>query len=143
LHPIFTYFCLLMKLILHISFSFLFLAQAMGPGMDICCELLKIPTFIDHYQEQAQEDGTSLLEFIDVHYGDQQKSQDFHQDDEHDENLPFHGQHQCFHGNVYVTPSPNSVKLIAINFFDYTKKSPYQFLLGYELSESPFQPPKS
>lgn len=132
-----------MKFILSISFVFLFLAQALGSSMDLCCELVKLPSFIEHYQEQAQKDGTSLAEFIDVHYGDGQRDQNHHQEDEHDDQLPFHGQHQCFHGNIFVTPSTNKINLVAYVFFGPTRLSYYHFLLGFEYSESPFQPPKA
>ncbi|MEB2780564.1 hypothetical protein U3A58_09170 [Algoriphagus sp. C2-6-M1] len=75
-----------MNFILYISFSGLFLMQSMGSTMDLGSVLQKHPVFIEHYQEQAQHNGTSLVEFVDFHYGDEQDTQDHHHTDEHDNN---------------------------------------------------------
>ena len=108
LHLNFAYICGQMNSILSILFSFLFL---MGPTMDLCCELPKLPVLFEHYEEQSEHDGTSFLEFLDFHYGDGQNEEDHHHDDEHDKNLPFHDQHQCSHGSIFITPLMEKVEI--------------------------------
>ena len=132
-----------MKFILSISLGFLFLMQALGPTMDVCCELPKLPVLFEHYEEQSEHDGTSFLEFLDFHYGDGQNEEDHHHDDEHDKNLPFHDQHQCSHGAIFITPLMEKVEIPTQSFFTLTQTGFYSFSLCSEHPESPFQPPKA
>lgn len=132
-----------MNSILSISFSFLFLIQGLAPGMDLCCELPKLPNLFEHYEEFAEHDGLSFISFLDLHYGDGQDAEDHHHDDEHDENLPFHGQHQCCHVNIFMTPLLGQPEIATLHFSTQTKGSLYNFSLCSEYSESPFQPPKA
>ena len=143
LHLNFAYICAQMNSILSISFSFLFLMQAMVPNMDLCCELPKLPVLFDHYQEHAEHDGTSFVAFIDFHYGDGQEAEEHHHDDEHDKNLPFHGQHQCCHGYIFVAPLLGQTEVTMLHFSTQTRASQYSFSLCSEYLESPFQPPKA
>lgn len=132
-----------MNTILSIPFSLLFLIQSMGPVLDLCCELQKLPEFFEHYEEHAEKYGTSIVEFLDIHYGDEQKQDEAHHDDEHDKNLPFHGQHQCFHAFVFITPLPGQLEVATLYYSIPTKTSRYIFSIGTEYSVSPFQPPKA
>ncbi|MEQ9377681.1 MAG: hypothetical protein RIG68_21020 [Imperialibacter sp.] len=131
-----------MNSILSISFSFLFLMQAMGPTLDLCCELAKLPVLFEHYEEYAEHNGTSFAEFIDFHYGDGQNAKGHH-DDEHDKNLPFHGQHQCCHGYTYIAQPWGYAEMTPIHITTETRATRYSFSLCSEYSESPFQPPKA
>ena len=143
MHINFLYLCGQMNSILSISFSFLFLIQGLAPGMDLCCELPKLPNLFEHYEEFAEHDGLSFISFLDLHYGDGQDAEDHHHDDEHDENLPFHGQHQCCHVNIFMTPLLGQPEIATLHFSTQTKGSLYNFSLCSEYSESPFQPPKA
>jgi hypothetical protein len=115
----------------------------MGTTMDLCCELQKLPVLFEHYQEQSEHDGTSLVEFVDFHYGDGQDSEDHHHDDEHDNNLPFHGHHQCSHGSIFIAPVMGHDELASLFFSTHIRASHYSFSLCSEYLKSPFQPPKA
>lgn len=116
--------------------------QAMGPTLDLCCELAKLPVLFEHYEEYAEHNGTSFAEFIDFHYGDGQNAKGHH-DDEHDKNLPFHGQHQCCHVHIFMTPLLGQPEIATLHFSTQTKGSHYNFSLCSGYSESSFQPPKA
>jgi hypothetical protein len=62
-----------MKVLATTFLSIIFLFQSSGPVMDWCCELLKIPNLIEHYNEQTGDTGIGFIEFLDYHYGDQKK----------------------------------------------------------------------
>ncbi len=132
-----------MNAISSISFSLLFLMQGLGSNMDVCCELLKLPDFFKHYQEQAEHDGTSFVEFVNFHYGDGQEAEDHHHDDEHDKNLPFHGQHQCCHGYIFITPLLGKAEVATLFYTTQTRVGHYSLSVSSEYSESPFQPPQA
>lgn len=117
--------------------------QAMGPNMDLCCELPKIPVLFEHYEEHAEHEGTSFVEFLDFHYGDGQDAEDHHHDDEHDKNLPFHGQHQCCHGYTFISQISDHVEAAPLHFTTEIRATIYSFSLCSEYLESPFQPPKA
>ncbi|UJH91900.1 hypothetical protein LZ575_04435 [Antarcticibacterium sp. 1MA-6-2] len=90
-----------MKILATTFLSFIFLFQSSGPVMDWCCELLKIPNLVEHYNEQTAGSGIGFIEFLDYHYGDQ-KNLNRHQDDGHDGELPLQGHHVCSHGFSFV-----------------------------------------
>ncbi|SMD44725.1 hypothetical protein SAMN00777080_3353 [Aquiflexum balticum DSM 16537] len=143
LHLYFAYICRQMNSILSISFSFLFLMQATAPGMDLCCELQKLPNLFDHYEEHQEFDGDSFLDFLaEDYFNDTGDAQGHHDDSDHDD-LPFHGQHQCCHVHIFMTPLLGQPEIATLHFSTQTKGSHYNFSLCSEYSESPFQPPKA
>jgi hypothetical protein len=115
--------------------------QAMVPSMDVCCELKKFPILFEHYQEQYENEGTSFLSFIDTHYGGKQDAKD-HQD-EHDGNLPFHGQHQCCHCYIFIAPLLGQTEINPSYFSQGSGSSIYNFSVCSVYPASPFQPPKA
>ncbi|MEB2787099.1 hypothetical protein [Algoriphagus persicinus] len=132
-----------MNFILYISFSGLFLMQSMGSTMDLCCELQKLPNLFDHYEEHQEFDGDSFLEFLAEDYlNDKDDVQGHHDDSDHDD-LPFHGQHQCCHGYIFIAPLLGQTEVATLYFSTLTRASCYSFSLSSEYSESPFQPPKA
>jgi len=132
-----------MNSILSISFSFLFLMQAMVPNMDLCCELQKLPVLFEHYDEHSEHDGTTILQFLNFHYGSGQEAEEHHHDDEHDSKLPFHGQHQCCHGYIFIAPLLGEMEVGTLHFSTQTKASLYTFSISTEYLDTPFQPPKA
>ncbi|HET8855633.1 MAG TPA: hypothetical protein VFM60_06895 [Salinimicrobium sp.] len=91
-----------MKTLTTFFLSFIFLFQSFGSAMDICCDLVKIPNLIEHYNEQALVKGISITDFIDQHYGVSENSLN-HENDSHDEDLPFQGSHSCCNFIAYVS----------------------------------------
>ena len=132
-----------MKAILSILFSFLFLLQALGTSMDLCCDLPKLPNLFEHYKEYADHDGLSFISFLDLHYGDGHTAVVHHHDDEHDKNLPFQRQHQCCHAQIFIAPALIQPEIATLYFSTQRKNSLYNFSLCSEYSDSPFQPPKA
>lgn len=132
-----------MNYILSISFSFLFLLQAMGPNMDLCCELQKLPNLFDHYEEHKAFDGDSFFQFLAEDYlNDKGEAQGHHDDSDHDD-LPFHGQHQCCHGSIFIAPLLSHIEMTVFHFSTQAKTSLYAFSVSTEYLDTPFQPPKA
>ena len=143
LHLNFAYVCSKMNSILSISFGFLLLMQAMVPNMDLCCELQKLPNLFDHYEEHKEFDGDSFLQFLTEDYlNDKGDAQGHHDDSDHDD-LPFHGQHQCAHGYVFIASLLDRIEMGTIHFSTQTKASLYTFSISSEYLDTPFQPPQS
>lgn len=121
--------------------SFLFLFQGMAANMEVCNQIEKISDFIVHYQEHKNFDGDSFFDFVYEDYiSDNQKTDDHHQDSEHD-NAPVHSSHQCCqHFVFFAVFQPtliNSASYETQHQFDY-----YTFQLNSRYLESLFQPPK-
>ncbi len=125
-----------------ILFAFLFLSQAMVPNMNLFCELEKLPNLFEHFEEHEQQDGISLLDFLDFHYGSGQQSPAHHHNDEHDDQLPFHGNHQCCHTFVVFT-AEQQLLLTALKLSTKIKFGQYSFSTASEYLETFFQPPKA
>lgn len=142
MHPNFAYVCGEMNAIISISFSFLFLMQAIGPNMDLCCELQKLPNLFDHYQEHKEFDGDSFLQFLAEDYlNDKGDAQGHHDDSDHDD-LPFHGQHQCCHPSIFIVAMMGRMEMGTRHFSAGTKASLYTFSISTGYSDTPFQPPQ-
>ncbi len=86
---------------------------------DLCCELPAVVAMAEHYSEHKAHDGMTIGSFLDFHYGAAQTTDSHHEKDQHDENLPLQGSHQC-HVNSTLSP-----------FFGQTNNG-----LGLGLSES-------
>ncbi|EOR96164.1 hypothetical protein ADIARSV_0677 [Arcticibacter svalbardensis MN12-7] len=95
-------------------------------------DLLKISNLVEHVKEYLNEKpDSSILEFIQIHYGAASEAADNHKKDhdEHDEDLPFQS-HTCCHTlTFYVISYFDGVdfKFYPINRFDtshYTEKTP-------------------
>ncbi|MBZ9731101.1 hypothetical protein LB467_15505 [Salegentibacter sp. JZCK2] len=121
--------------------SLIFLFQSLGPTMDWCCNLPKIPNLVEHYKEQAEDTGISFLKFINDHYGDQETSQS-HEKDGHDEELPFQGSHSCCNVLVYIDTL--EFKSFSLEFPQpQTTTTFYQRSFSSASLGSLFQPPKA
>ena len=108
--------------------------------MDWCCELMKIPSLVEHYNEQAEETGITFLEFIDFHYGDLEKSPN-HEDDGHDGELPLQSHHSCAHGISLL--SPEKFEIVTVDIIEeHELSSFYQSLFSSANLGSLFQPPQ-
>lgn len=132
-----------MKQIAHISFSLIFIFQALSPNMDMCCELKKLPTLFEHFEEHKAMGGDTFLEFVVEDYVHHDENSTGHHDHDKDDDLPFHGQHQCCHGPVFMTLFQYLPEIADFNFTTQIKLSAYSFSLCSEYSETPFQPPKA
>lgn len=132
-----------MKSLISILFATLFLLQAFVPNMDLCCEVPKIPALYAHYNEHVAHDGMSFIEFLDLHYGADRDSVAHHHDDEHDDKLPLHGEHQCNHAPMYFCSLEIPFQIENHTFPLSITYGYYSFSLTSEYSESPFQPPKA
>lgn len=132
-----------MNSILSISFSYLFLMQAMVPTMDLCCELPKLPNLFDHYEDHKEFDGDSFWQFLAEDYLNYKGDTQGHHDESDHDDLPFHGQHQCYHGYTFIAQLSNHLETDIFHFSTQTGATLYSFSLCSEYSESPFQPPKA
>ncbi|MBP6311413.1 MAG: hypothetical protein WAR83_09580 [Flavobacteriales bacterium] len=104
-------------------------------------QLIKLPGLIEHFVEHAQQDeNETFLCFLADHYltGSHQ-----HEDNGHDSELPFHGDHDCATHTVQIAvPVPQSPAEITIALI--TSEPPvlddtaYSFLLSNDV----WQPPK-
>ncbi len=126
-----------------ISLSLIFVVQMFAPNMDVCCELLKLPALFEHFEEHKAFDGDSFFEFIVEDYVHHDDNSEGHHDHDKDDDLPFHGQHQCNHLPVYVTHAFSNIELEDKTFSIQTKGSFYQFLISYEYLEKLIQPPQA
>ena len=111
--------------------------------MDFCCELQKLPTLFEHYEEHTAHDSITILSFLELHYGGEQSEQEDHHSDEHDKQLPFQGQHQCAHGIVFITPHFKMTEAADFDLSTQTQQGIYCFSYSSEYLDSPFQPPKA
>ena len=124
------------------SFTGLMIMQLLVSNLDLCCELQKLPSLLEHYQEHELSLGLSFPQFLDLHYGGETPAQMHHHDDEHDSQLPFSGQHHC-HGPVTVaTPIFRGLVLEVHWFGRPVAMSIYQFSVSSAFLDSPFQPPQ-
>lgn len=108
--------------------------------MDWCCELLKIPNLVEHYNEQTEDSGIGFTEFLDYHYGDQKKVER-HKDDGHDGKLPLQGGHSCSHGISFI--NSEDFGFITIELSEDQRISVfYQPPFSSAILDSLFQPPR-
>ena len=108
--------------------------------MDWCCELMKIPSLVEHYNEQAEDTGITFFEFFDNHYGDRENSQN-HENDSHDGELPLQGHHSCAHGISLL--SPVRFEFVSVDLLEkHEISSFYQSLFSSASLGSLFQPPQ-
>lgn len=111
--------------------------------MDLCCELQKLPVLFEHYQELEEESGISFWSFLDIHYGDGSESENIPHQDEHDSNLPFNGQHQCCHGQIFMVHLFVKTDFNKQVFISEKGATEYNFSTSTSYLDSPFQPPKA
>ena len=117
--------------------------QVMSPDLDMCCELKKLPALISHFEEHNAIGGDTFFEFIIEDYVYHDENSSGHHDHDKDDDLPFHGQHQCCHGPVFMTLFQYFPEIENFCLTNQVKVSSYSFSLCSEYSESPFQPPKA
>ncbi|PIB35452.1 hypothetical protein BFP72_08625 [Reichenbachiella sp. 5M10] len=128
-----------MRFIIGISLTTIFIIQGLVPNMDICCELEKLPTLMQHYEEHKAYDGDSFIEFLVEDYlSDEEEG---HHDDSQDSELPFHGQHQCPHAPLFCTVE-QYFALTQVDALEISQYSMYSFSMVSAYAEAPFQPPK-
>ena len=88
---------------------FFFLAKGVFPGIDLGCEIQKIPHLLGHYKEHKTNNEWSFWQFLEEHYLDKDNTEGRDVDPEH-ENLPFQGnQHCCYPALFYVSEQHISV----------------------------------
>lgn len=119
------------------------MVQIFAPNMDICCELQKVPALFEHFKEHKTIGGDSFFEFIVEDYIHHNDNNEGHHDHDKDENLPFHGQHQCNHAPIYLSYTFSNIELGDKTFSLQTKGSYYQFSISSEYLETLIQPPQA
>ncbi len=132
-----------MKFFLSIPFGFLLLVQTIGVNIDLCCELQKLPVLFEHYEEHSQYDDATFTEFLNFHYGSGEDAEEHHHDDEHDSKLPFHGQHHCSHGQIFMVTFFNTTDFIKQDFVIQKGTAHYNFSITSEYLDTLFQPPRA
>jgi hypothetical protein len=112
----------------------------LATGLDLCCEIQKIPNLVSHFAEHKALDGDSVFDFVVEDYIDHGSGSNHHDENSH-EDLPFHGNHTCSHAPIYFSSAPSFLviqsdaeKIEARSFYNFHLTSPF---LG-EL----FQPPQ-
>lgn len=138
----FYYLCILMKSIFSISLGFLFLVKGLAPGMDLSCELQKLPNLFTHYEEhKACNDNSFLIFLVDDYLDFVGDSEQPHHDDTDHKDLPFHGNHQCCHASIFYAFDEH----FSITAFEYAMRAEFAFYKQSHSSEfldSLLQPPK-
>lgn len=131
-----------MKSVTAISFSFLFLVQAFAPNGDLCCELQKLPSLINHYTDHYAIDGHSFYEFMaSDFFNEGHDLAGKHNTKEHEE-MPFQGNHQCPHAPVFI-PNEVDIELSEVSMEQPIVYHPIKLQFLSEFMENPFQPPKA
>jgi len=113
----------------------------LATGLDLCCEIQKIPNLVSHFAEHKALDGDSVFDFVVEDYIDHGSGSNHHAENSH-EDLPFNGNHNCSHAPIYFSSVPSFLVIQsdtenteAISFYNFHFISP---ALGHL-----FQPPKS
>ena len=128
-----------MKFFVTTFLSFMILFQTSGPVADLCCELLKLPNLIEHYEECAAGAEISFEDFLDAHYGDRSESPEH--EDRHDGKLPLQGHHSCSHGITVL--NSEIFEFAAIEFIEAPRASIfYQAPFSSASLDGIFQPPQ-
>ncbi len=127
-----------MKFLLFIPISFIILLQSLHLSIE---DVVRIPQFVEHFQEHQQNYDDNLLSFINKHYG---AKKDSHEEEEHDrhKDLPFHNSHHvCLDLKIDLPQILIVDKSIALksakHYFVY--QPPHAHSVAYSL----FQPPKT
>lgn len=125
-----------------ISFVVLFLVKGIFPGIDLGCELKKLPNLLDHYQEhKACNDNSFLIFLVNDYINLDGDSEQPHHDDTDHEDLPFHGNHQCGYTSIFYASDEG----FSLTAFEYAIEATFAFYKASRSSEfldSPFQPPQ-
>lgn len=128
-----------------IAFACLFLIQVIFSYQDLSCELIKIPALFQHYRQHRIEEKVSLWEFIELHYGKDNRSYQHQQKEkEQHENLPFSdSHHHCSQHVAFWLYMPAEVRIS--NTIDGRKEesSYYKYSISTPYLTSPFQPPRA
>lgn len=112
----------------------------MMPGLDLGCELQKLPNLLEHYQEhKACNDNSFLIFLINDFFHADDLAQD-HEDSEH-ENLPFHGNHNCCHPTSFYA-NQQHFSITAWGFNTPHNFGFYNITFSTLFLDSPFQPPQ-
>lgn len=130
-----------MNLIASISFAFLFLIQGLTPGMDLCCELQKLPNLFEHYEEHKACNDDSFLKFLVNDYLNFDGNSQGHHDNSDHEDLPFHSNHKCSCTSAFYA----SDQLFSLAVFEFSPQIKFGYYISFHPSEfpdTPFQPPK-
>lgn len=130
-----------MRSLLAIWFSISFLIQGITPGLDLCCELQKIPNLLSHYAEHKDFDNDSFIQFLREDFFNEGHDMDGKHDTEEHEKMPFHGNHSCSHAQVFM---PSYIH-IEVDSFEINSSTSYSFhneQVNSDFSYQPFQPPK-
>lgn len=123
-----------------ISFVFFFLVKGIFPGIDLDCEIQKIPHLLDHYKEHKTNNEWSFWQFLEEHYLNNDDSESQHEDPEH-ENLPFHGNQHCCHPALFFV----SEQHISVSDLEQVIQTNFSFYKAFPLLEfldSLFHPPQ-
>lgn len=141
MHQFICIFANLMKIIVSITMSLLFLFQGVAVHMEVCEQIEEISHFLKHYQEHKEVDGSSFFEYVYEDYINKSgQSESHHHDSEHD-NSPAHSNHQCCQHFVFYSPFQPSL-ISTISNEEHKQISYYSFQLNSRYPESLFQPPK-
>ena len=127
--------------ILKVTFlSIIFFFQSAGPVADFCCQILKVPEFIENLNVQAADRGISFLEIVTTHYPGQ-KDSSAQKNEHHDGESPLQGHHSCTHGIALI--SPEKFEFISVEFSEAQRMSIfYQPPFSSASLGSIFQPPQ-
>jgi hypothetical protein len=96
---------------------------------------------LEHYkQHKNKEEGFSIAEFVDLHYGGQSEQHDKQEHEKH-KGLPFKN-HDCasFHASIVLHEFQPTI--IATSGFTISYSNFYQSTFSSEVSQSIWQPPR-
>jgi len=129
-----------MRSLASITFIFLFLAKGLFPFADMGCEIKKLPSLFEHFEEHQSECDNSFWGFLAEHYFDMSSHEENHSD-KHDD-LPFQGDgHNC-HATIFQV-AQMQFELPAGSELNSTLSSFYNASPSIEFLDTPFQPPKA
>jgi len=109
--------------------------------MDLCCDIKKIPTFLDHYQLHKVAYGDTFWEFVEGHYLYNDDEYGFIAADPEHANLPFRENHQNVNHWIFITKM-EKIQLQSPDFIYLHHSTLYDAVDPAALFNSPFQPPK-
>jgi hypothetical protein len=113
----------------------------MSPGIDLSCELEKLPNLFEHYAKHKTAGNESVLEFLAEHFVSDHSDHQEKTDPDH-KNLPFHGFHQCCHAPVFCTQDENFTAAM-MQESQVVNAAFVNSLHSSAILESPFQPPQA
>lgn len=96
---------------------------------------------VAHFAEHKAMDGDSVFDFVVEDYIDLGSDSKHHDENSH-EDLPFHGNHSCFHGSIYFSQASNLIVIVS-DLYRIEARTFYSFLFTSPVLGDLFQPPQA